>query len=134
MNMSMITKLFEVWTLSKTISAATSMLMRLLAGVAAIVICVILAAILLAVLLIGAVLVAYRQLVISGMDPQMAALLIGAILLAMLAGVVLYAKKHLNQLRVTSRSLVNFKAPGTDNVVRLIDAFMEGFESVHKPK
>ena len=128
LKMSLITKLLEVWTVSKTFSAATALLMRLIAGVATIIICVLVAVILVSVLLIGGILVAYRQLVITGMDPQMAALTIGGVLIVALIAVLLYARKHLNQLRLTSKSLVDFKTPGTDHLVRIMDAFMKGFE------
>ena len=132
--MSVITKLFEVWTISKTVSAATSLLMRLIAGVAIIMLCVVIASILFAALVIGTILVAYRQLVLSGIDPQLSALIVGIVIAGLLVTVIMIAKKHISNIRFTSKNLTNFKAPGTDSIVKLIDAFLEGFEHTHHTK
>ena len=132
--MSVITKLFEVWTISKTFSAASSLLMKLIAGVAVIMLCVVIASILFAALLIGAILVAYRQLVLSGMDPQASALLVGIVIAILLFIVILIAKKRISNIRLASKNLSNFKAPGTESVMKLVDAFLEGFEHTHHTK
>lgn len=132
--MSVITKILEVWSISKTFSAASALLMKLIAGVAVIILCVVIASILFAALVIGAILVAYRQLVLSGMDPQLSALLVGAGIAAILLIVILIAKKRISDIKQASRNLSNFRAPGTDGVMKLIDAFLEGFEQTHHTK
>lgn len=127
--MSVVSKVFGIWVVNKTVSSSTTLFLRLLAGMAAIIVCAITASLIIAILITGGVWLAYGELVTSGIDKQVAALIIGSLLLALLAAIMLTVKKYFYQLHIVSKTILNFKPPLGGKLSRVIDAFMEGLDS-----
>lgn len=125
--MSLISRLLGIWAVGKTVSATTPLFLRLLRGMAVITLFAVLAAILLAVLIVGAVWLAYVQLVAAGIAANAAILIIGLVLIAMLLGVAMVVKHHCSKAAHLCRAILHAQAPVSNRIHRLSDAFMSGF-------
>jgi uncharacterized membrane protein len=125
--MSIISKLFGLWIMNKTMSNSVPLFMRLLGCMAALMLCAVVAVAVIVMVLVGAVWLVYMQLTAYGMDAQSSALIIGALLLLLLLVILLAAKKQWRQLRSTAQRMVQFQPPVGGQVARTFDAFMDGF-------
>lgn len=137
--MSVISKAFGIWVVSKTVSSTTPLFIRLLVGMAAITVCAVIAAIILAILVTGVVWFAYEQLLQHGASQGSASVIIGALLLVLLSCIVIAIKAHLKNLHDVSKNILYFQAPISGALTNISNAFMDGFHSTpftppHTPK
>ena len=127
--MSIASKLLGVWAVGKTVSNTTPIMMRLLAGMVAITFFAIFASVLIALLTVGSLWFLYSQMVAHGIDPQIAALMIGCLMLALLSFSMLMLQCYWHRLQRLSKRINISQSPITARVTYVTDAFMDGFFS-----
>jgi hypothetical protein len=113
--------------LQRTMSASTSLLESLLAGLAAIAVLALVSALLFGAFILGSVYVGYQALLASGYTALQAALIAGGailcLLLAAITGILFYIRK----IRGIPKRLVMNEAPVAGAVSHVVEAFVEGF-------
>lgn len=127
--MSMISKVFGIWAVGKTVSATTPLFLRLILGMAAITVMSVVAAILITMLIAGGLWFVHAQLVLAGATPPMALMMVGLIVLLMLAIMALLAQSYWRRMKGTAARMMNMHAPVSSRMSGLADAFMDGFMS-----
>jgi hypothetical protein len=127
--MSAASKLVGMWALGKTMSSTTPLLMRLLAGVVTITILTIFSAILVTVFILGSIWLSYNLLVDAQIEPQIAALVIASILLALIAAAALVIRGTLRNLRHVHKRFVISQSPVATRMHSVVDAFLEGLST-----
>lgn len=127
--MSIASKLFGIWAMSRTVSTTTPLFIRLLAGMAAVAFFVMVAAAIIVILIFGSVWLAYGQLRGYGVDSQASALIIGGFLLALLGVIMQAAQRHYCRLTITSQNILQINPPGGGRVSRTFAAFMNGLNA-----
>lgn len=125
--MSMINKLIGIWAINKTVSSATPLFMRLLVGMAAVTVCAVISAIVVTILLTGAVWLSYTQMIQQGVTETTAMLIIGAILLAFLAYLMMTLQHHARKLRAGFRKMIYAQEPMSTRLSDISNAFLDGF-------
>ncbi len=137
--MSILSKVFGIWAVSKTVTSTTPLFIRLLIGMAAITVCSVVASIIIIILAVGLTWAAYLQLLQQGISEGSALVIIGSLLLALLAAVVLALKKHVRKLQLVSKNIMHMQAPIGEKISDITGAFMQGFNTPaytppHSPK
>lgn len=127
--MSVLSKLFGVWVVNKTVTSATPLLIRLFAGMAAITACAIAAAIIMAILMAGILWVAYAQLLQYGVSEGVILLIIGSLLFALLSYIIITVKSNLNKIHGIARQILYLQSPLSGKLSDISSAFMDGFNS-----
>lgn len=127
--MPFISKLLGMWVLGKTVSHTTPLFMRLLLGMIAITVFIVFAALLVAILAAGVIWFTYSQLLVHGMTPGYALLVIAAILIALLIAALLLLQHNWRAVNIISRSIDHIQSPVVTRASGITRSFLKGFDS-----
>lgn len=130
--MPMFEKILGVWAVSRTVST-TPVLMRLFVGITAITVCAILAAFLGALFLGAGVWFFYNTLLLHGVPPQDAMIVMLGLVVLLLLVVGVIMQYYWQQVRRASRRMLYLQSPVTARFATLMDAFMNGYNSKDAP-
>jgi len=122
-------RLLELWGVGRTVTSAAHPFTRLLMSMAAIAIFTAFAAMLVLLLSGGALWLGYLQLTASGIEPQIAILILGGIIFALLSAVVLCAQHYMRRMSSITQNILPKLFPASNNISHVADAFMDGLLS-----
>ena len=123
----MLGKIAGMILLQRTVSASSTLLESLLAGMAAIAVLALIATLLFASLIMGGIYVGYQALLASGFTAQAAALVTGGVIFCLLIVAVVAIIACIRKIRGIPKRLVTNEAPMINIVSQIADAFTEGF-------
>ncbi len=133
--MTLVRRLLGFWVIGRTVSSGTSLLTRLLLGMAAIAILIAFAVLFTAFIVVALLWMTYEQLLLSGMDKMAAVVVLSGIVLALLAATVLMAKQHLSNIHhLTNLALQPNTPPALRRFSPVINAFMDGLLTERRPR
>jgi hypothetical protein len=118
-----------MWARCRTLSSRATLLQWLFGGLAAIAVLVMIAVTLVGLLLLEIFYCTYQQLIVAGVGPGLAALIIGGIILLLIF--VFLGLAWIQWLRTCGlpRRIIMAGAPLNGGAQNVIDAFMAGFLS-----
>ena len=128
--MSVLGKIVGVMMAGKSLADTTPMISRLLSGIAAVVALAMLSAILGGVLLVGLLYVAYASLVAHGLEPQVAMIVMGTIILIITALLVSQLKTSIRQIKHIPSQMLVRQNPLAQRASKVGAAFIDGFMNV----
>ncbi len=123
----MLGKIAGLLLLKKTMSASSSLLENLFAGLVVVAVLSLMATLLLGSLILGGVIFGYQALLTSGYEAQTAALIMGGAVLCLLVIILAAIVLCIRKLRKIPKRLVINEAPALNIVSNITDAFVEGF-------
>jgi len=127
--MALISKLFGIWAVGKTVSATTPLFLRLIMGMAAITVISVVVAILIVMSITGVLWLAYHAMIDGGTTPQLAAAVTGGTVLLIMAIMVAVARHYWMRVQNISSTILHLHTPLSQRMSGLADSFMDGFMS-----
>lgn len=126
-NTALLGKIAGLILLQRTVSASSSLLEKLLAGMAAIAVLALIATLLFGSLLLGGVYIGHQTLLASGFPEQTANLITGGIVLCLFLIAIIGIILCIQKIRDIPKRLIKNEAPAVNAVGNVVDAFVEGF-------
>jgi len=127
--MSLLSRLFGIWAIGKTVSSTTPLFLRLIMGMAAITVLSVVGAILIVVFIVGTLWFIHAQLIAGGTTPQLAGLITGELVLLIMAAILLLTRSYWRKIKLISSNIINMNTPVSSRVSGIADSFMNGFMS-----
>lgn len=127
--MRILSRIFRMWLLGRTVSSSTPILLRLVTAVAAIAVLAMIGFLFFALLVTGVLWTGYLQLVAQGLSQAQAVAALSGLLLLVLVGIAASVRGYMQQTMRLLGQLAFAHAPVSGRVSLLIDAFVRGYKS-----